>query len=81
MLEFDLKRDEVTRRIAYYNSLKAYLKNSVDYSTGAIGSGIEDPNVVVNISKLISLSTQRSEMAYAVKAIRSSKILTIKWKP
>jgi hypothetical protein len=33
-----------------------------------IGSGIEDPNVVVNISKLISLSTQRSEMAYAVKS-------------
>jgi hypothetical protein len=69
MLEFDLKRDEVTRRIAYYNSLKAYLKNSVDYSKLPAPSvaGIEDPNVVVNISKLISLSTQRSEMAYAVK--------------
>jgi hypothetical protein len=67
MLEFDLKRDEVTRRIAYYNSLKAYLKNSVDYSKLPAPSvaGIEDP--VVNISKLISLSTQRSEMAYAVK--------------
>jgi hypothetical protein len=45
MLEFDLKRDEVTRRIAYYNSLKAYLKNSVDYSKLPAPSvaGIEDP--------------------------------------
>ena len=31
-------------------------------------AGIDDPNIVVNVSKLISLSTQRSEMAYAVKS-------------
>ncbi len=31
-------------------------------------AGIDDPNVVVNVSKLISLSAQRSEMAYAVKS-------------
>ncbi|MFC3336839.1 hypothetical protein [Flavobacterium palustre] len=31
-------------------------------------AGIEDPNIVANISKLIALSTQRSEMAYAVKS-------------
>jgi hypothetical protein len=44
MLEFDLKRDEVTRRIAYYNSLKAYLKNSVDSKLPAPSvAGIEDP--------------------------------------
>ncbi len=58
------------RKIAYYNSLKSYLKNSVDYSRLPAPSvaGIDDPNIVVNISKLISLSTQRSEMAYAVKS-------------
>lgn len=32
ILEFDVKKDEITRKMAYYNSLKAYLKNSVDYS-------------------------------------------------
>jgi hypothetical protein len=32
MLEFDVSRDEITRKITYYNSLKTYLKNSVDYS-------------------------------------------------
>ena len=70
VLEFDVKKDEVTRKIAYYNSLKSYLKNSVDYAKLSAPSvaGIEDPNIVVNVSKLISLSTQRSEMAYAVKS-------------
>ena len=32
IMEFDVKKDEITRKMAYYNSLKAYLKNSVDYS-------------------------------------------------
>ena len=70
MLDYDVQKDEVNRKIAYYNSLKSYLKNSVDYSRLPAPSvaGIEDPNVVVNVSKLIALSTQRSEMAYAVKS-------------
>ncbi|CAM2922200.1 polysaccharide biosynthesis tyrosine autokinase [Flavobacterium frigoris] len=70
MLEFDVKRDEVTRKITYYNTLKSYLKNSVDYSKLPAPSvaGIEDPNVITNVSKLISLSAQRAEMAYAVKS-------------
>lgn len=69
-MDFDVERDQVTRKIAYYNSLKSYLNNSVDYSRLPAPSvaGIEDPNVVVNVSKLIALSTQRSEIAYAVKS-------------
>jgi capsular exopolysaccharide synthesis family protein len=56
--------------MAYYNSLKSYLNNSVNYAKLPAPSvaGIEDPNIVVNVSKLIALSTQRSEMAYAVKS-------------
>ncbi len=70
IMDFDVEKDKVTRKIAYYNSLNAYLKNSVDYSRLPAPSvaGIEDPNIVVNVSKLISLSAQRSEMAYAVKS-------------
>lgn len=70
IMDFDVEKDQVTRKIAYYNSLKSYLNNSVDYSRLPAPSvaGIEDPNVVVNVSKLIALSTQRSEMAYAVKS-------------
>ena len=70
MLEYDVKKDEISRKMAYYNSLKSYLKSSVDYSKLPAPSvaGIDGPNIVVNVSKLISLSTQRSEMAYAVKS-------------
>jgi capsular exopolysaccharide synthesis family protein len=70
ILDFDIEKDAINRKIAYYNSLKAYLKNSVDYSKLPAPSvaGIDDPNIVVNVSKLIGLSTQRSEMAYAVKS-------------
>jgi succinoglycan biosynthesis transport protein ExoP len=70
ILDFDLEKDAINRKIIYYNSLKSYLRNSVDYSKLPAPSvaGIEDPNIVVNVSKLIALSTQRSEMAYAVKS-------------
>jgi len=70
ILDFDVERDQVARKIAYYNSLKAYLNNSVDYSKLPAPSvaGIEDPNIVANVSRLIALSTQRSELAYAVKS-------------
>lgn len=70
IMDFDVARDQVSRKITYYNSLKMYLNNSVDYSRLPAPSvaGIDDPNIVANISKLIALSTQRSEMAYAVKS-------------
>ena len=70
VLQYDVQRDGISRKIAFYNSLKSYLKSSVDYSKLPAPSvaGIEDPNIVVNVSKLIALSTQRSEMAYAVKS-------------
>lgn len=70
ILQYDVEKDAIARKLSYYNSLKAYLKNSVDYSKLPAPSvaGIDDPNIVANISKLIALSTQRSEMAYAVKS-------------
>jgi uncharacterized protein involved in exopolysaccharide biosynthesis len=70
ILEFDIKKDEITRKTAYYNSIRSYLKNSLDYAKLPAPSvaGIDDPNIIMNVSKLISLSTQRSEMAYAVKS-------------
>jgi len=70
IMDFDVEKDQISRKIAYYNSLKTYLNNSVDYSRLPAPSvaGIEDPNIAINVSKLIGLSTQRSEMAYAVKS-------------
>ena len=70
IMDFDVEKDQVTRKITYYNSLRAYLNNSEDYSRLPAPSvaGIDDPNIVAGVSKLITLSTQRSEMAYAVKS-------------
>jgi len=69
LTEFDLQKDAINRKIAYYNNLRNYLVKSTDYSKLPAPSvaGIEDPNIIANVSKLILLSTQREEMAYTVK--------------
>lgn len=65
----DIERDVINRKISYYNTLRSYLNNSVDYSKlpAPAVAGIDDPNIVGNVSRLIALSIQRSEKAYAVK--------------
>ena len=67
--KFDSEKDDIERQIIYLKSLKSYLKNNTDFSTLPAPSvaGIKDPNIVVNVSKLISLSIERSQMAYSVK--------------
>jgi succinoglycan biosynthesis transport protein ExoP len=67
--EYDVEKDIVNRKIAYYNLLKNYLEKNNDYSKSPAPSvaGIEDPNIIGNVSRLIELSAERSELAYAVK--------------
>jgi succinoglycan biosynthesis transport protein ExoP len=66
---YDVEKDIVNRKIAYYNLLKNYLEKNNDYSKLPAPSvaGIEDPNIIGNVSRLIELSAERSELAYAVK--------------
>lgn len=68
--ELDKLRDDIRRKISYYNSLKTYIDNSKDFSKLPAPSvaGIDDPNIVVGVSRLIQLSTDRSRMEYAVKS-------------
>ena len=67
--EYDVEKDIVNRKIAYYNLLKNYLEKNNDYSKLPAPSvaGIEDPNIIGNVSRLIELSAERSELAYSVK--------------
>ncbi len=67
--KFDEAKDAIERKIVYCNSLKSYLKNNDDFSRLPAPSvaGIDDPNIMTNVSKLISLSIARSQMAYSVK--------------
>lgn len=68
--DLDLLKDEVDRKLNYYNNLSSYLRNSTDYSKLPAPSiaGIEDPNIMGNVKKMIELSIRRSEMDYSVKS-------------
>ncbi len=70
MMELDLEKDLITRKINYYNVLNNYLTKSDDYSKLPAPSvaGIDDPNIMSNVTNLISLSVKRSETEYAVKS-------------
>lgn len=72
LLQYDVQKDGILRKIAYLNSLNNYLKNSVDFSKLPAPSvaGIDDPNISSNVSKIIALSAERSELAYTVKSER-----------
>ena len=66
---YDIQKDQINRKIAYYNLLKSYLDKSTDFSKlpAPTVAGIEDPNIMQNVSKLIELSVKRDEMAYTIK--------------
>lgn len=66
----DAANEEVDRKINYYNSLSNYLKSSTDYSKlpAPTVAGIEDPNIIKNVSELIGLSVRRSQMSFSVKS-------------
>jgi capsular exopolysaccharide synthesis family protein len=66
---YDVEKDAINRKLAYYNLLKNYLEKTTDYSKlpAPTVAGIDDPNVVGNVSKLIVLSAERANLAYSVK--------------
>lgn len=68
--DLDKTNNEVTRKLNYYTTLNNYLKKSTDFSKLPAPSvaGIEDPNIVFNVTKLVELSVRRSEMVYSVKS-------------
>ena len=67
--DFDFQKDEIDRKIKYLNHLKSYLEKNNDFSKLPAPSvaGIDDPNILANVSKLIQLSAKRDELSYAVK--------------
>ncbi|WP_298139073.1 polysaccharide biosynthesis tyrosine autokinase [Flavobacterium sp.] len=69
ILELDIKKDDIDRKLNYYNVLNSYLKNSNDFSKlpAPAVAGIDDINVITNVSKLIQLSIRRAEIGYSAK--------------
>ncbi len=73
--QYDIQKDAVLRKIAYLNSLKNYLRSSKDYSKlpAPTVAGIDEPNIVTNVGKIVELSSKRSNMAYSVKSAEMFK--------
>lgn len=69
LLENDAKKDDVERKLAYIATLKSYLKSSVDFAKLPAPTvvGIDEPNINMNVSRLISLSVERSGLPYSIK--------------
>ncbi len=69
LIDYDIQKDQVERKLAYLSSLKNYLKNSVDFSKlpAPTVAGIDEPNITTNVAKLISLSIGRSDLGYSIK--------------
>lgn len=67
--DLDLEKDVISRKLNYYNALKSYLDNSIDFSKLPAPSvaGIDDPNIVANVSRLTALSAERSQLSYTLK--------------
>ncbi len=70
LMDMDEKLDAVKRKIAYYNQLRKYLNEKNDFSELPAPSvaGVDDPNIILNVSNLISMSAERARMKYAVKS-------------
>jgi capsular exopolysaccharide synthesis family protein len=68
LLGYDSQKEEVERKITYLNTLKSYLKSSVDFSKLPAPTivGIDEPNINTNVSKLIALSIERSKLGKSI---------------
>jgi len=68
--DLDVQKDNLERKIKYLEHLNNYLQKSIDFSKLPAPSvaGIDDPNILSNVSKLIQLSQKREELGYSVKS-------------
>ena len=70
LLNFESEKELHKRKVAYYNMLNTYINSkSNDFSNLPAPSvaGIEDPNIVFNVSKLMSLSNEKLDKSKLVK--------------
>jgi capsular exopolysaccharide synthesis family protein len=69
---YDVQKDELDRKIKYLNNLRSYLVKNSDFSSlpAPTVAGIDDPNIISNVSNLIQLSTKRDGLSYSVKSTK-----------
>ncbi|RVU91793.1 polysaccharide biosynthesis tyrosine autokinase [Flavobacterium columnare] len=69
LTEYDVEKELLNRKYTFYNSLKSYLIKNADFSKLPAPSvaGIDDPNILTNVSKLTQLSAERAALSYTLK--------------
>ena len=66
---YEIEKDNINRKLAYYTSLETYLKTSNSFTDVPAPSvaGIDDSNILANISKINDLSVQKSKYGATVR--------------
>jgi len=67
---YDLEKESVKRQLDYYDNLKNYLKESKSFTDIPAPSiaGIDDTNILSNVSKINELSVRKSKLEYSVRS-------------
>ncbi|UJH92545.1 hypothetical protein LZ575_08685 [Antarcticibacterium sp. 1MA-6-2] len=65
----DLRKEDLRRQIAYYNTLEDYLTTRNDYSSVPAPSvaGIAEGSIVSGVGRILSLAEERSKYQYSLK--------------
>ncbi|MEM6687564.1 MAG: hypothetical protein AAF617_17435, partial [Bacteroidota bacterium] len=69
MNQLSVEKNRYSLKLQYYKLLEDYLYNSTDFRSlpAPASSGIDDINIVDNVSKIVGLSIQRAKLAETVK--------------
>lgn len=64
-----IEKNSYQLKLQYYKLLEDYLINSTDFRSlpAPTSSGIDDPNIISNVSKIVALSIQRAKLSETVK--------------
>lgn len=69
LVQYDVDKELVLRKIQYYKTLEYYLTSNSDFSKlpAPTVAGIDDENIKANVSKLIAFSVQQSKTTFGYK--------------
>ena len=70
LTKLDAEKESINRQLSYYSSLKNYLLTSSTFTEIPAPSiaGIDDGNILNNVSKINELSVQKSKLQYSVRS-------------
>ncbi|MFT5892225.1 MAG: tyrosine-protein kinase Etk/Wzc, partial [Dokdonia sp.] len=68
---YDSEKEDLEKRLSYYDILEKYLTSRTDYGSGSLPApsvaGITEGSISASVSKIITLSVERSDLQYSAK--------------